>query len=190
MIYGYARVSSAGQAQDGNSLEVQERELKEKGAEVVLKDVFTGTKEHRPELDRILKDIKSGDTLIVTKLDRISRSVTQGINLIDGLLEKGVEVNILNMGVMNNTPTGILIRQVMLAFAEFERNMIVMRTQEGKAVARATNPKYREGRKPIEVGEKFRELIERQKRGEVSVKDACKILNISRKTWYNKLHEI
>lgn len=145
MVYGYARVSTKGQAKDGNSLETQENALRSAGATVIYADAFTGTKTHRPELDKLIVVMQSGDTLAVTKLDRIARSATQGIELIQSLLDRGVVVHVLNMGLMDNTPTGKLIRNIMLAFAEFERDMIVERTQEGKAIARQ-NPEFREGR--------------------------------------------
>lgn len=145
MIYGYCRVSTKGQAKDGNSLEAQEKAVKEAGATKIYADAFTGTKAHRPELDKLLNAIVAGDTLIVTKLDRIARSATQGIELIQNLLDKGVTVNILNMGKLDNTPTGKLIRNILLSFAEFERDMIVERTQEGKAIAKQ-NPDFTEGR--------------------------------------------
>lgn len=145
MVYGYARVSTKGQAKDGNSLDAQEMALRAAGAEMVEYDAFTGTKMHRPKLDKLLADIQPGDKLIVTKLDRIARSATQGIELIQALLDKGVTVHVLNMGLMDDTPTGRLLRNVMLAFAEFERDMIVERTQEGKAIARQ-NPDFKEGR--------------------------------------------
>lgn len=145
MIYGYARVSTQGQAKDGNSLDAQRKALIDNGAEQVYEDTFTGTKEHRPELDKLLSVIKKGDKLIVTKLDRIARSASQGTELIQSLLDKGVIVHILNMGIMDNTPTGKLIRTVLLAFAEFERDMIVERTQEGKAIAKQRTD-YVEGR--------------------------------------------
>ena len=145
MIYGYARVSTKGQAKDGNSLEAQEKLLKENGAEIIYTDAFTGTKAHRPELDKLLKELKAGDKLIVTKLDRIARSATQGIELVQSLLEQGILVHVLNMGLMDNTPTGKLIRSVLLAFAEFERDMIVERTQEGKAIAKQKSG-FKEGR--------------------------------------------
>jgi len=83
--------------------------------------------------------------LIVCKLDRIARSVAQGIALIEMLLQRGVTVHILNMGILDNTPTGRLIRAVFLAFAEFERELIVERTQEGKSIARQKEG-YHEGR--------------------------------------------
>ena len=155
MIYGYCRVSTKGQAKEGNSLEGQETALREVGAKVIYSDTFTGIKAHRPELDRLLSEIKTGDKLIVTKLDRIARSVTQGIELINSLLDKGVIVHILNMGIMDNTPQGKLIRTIMLAFAEFERDLIIERTQEGKAIAKQ-KPDFTEGR-PKKFG---REQIE------------------------------
>ena len=145
MIYGYARVSTKGQAKDGNSLEAQETALKNAGAVKIYSDAFTGTKSHRPELDNLLDTLKEGDTIVVTKLDRIARSANQGMALIQSLLDKNIKVHVLNMGMMDNTPTGRLIRNVMLAFAEFERDMIVERTQEGKSIARQ-NKDYREGR--------------------------------------------
>ena len=145
MIYGYARVSTYRQAKDGNSLEAQEKELRKNGAEMIYSDTFTGTLAERPQLDVLMKAISSGDVLIVTKLDRIARNVKQGIELIDTLNKRGVKVNVLNMGVIDNTPTGRLIRNVMLSFAEWERDMILQRTQEGKAIARL-NPNWREGR--------------------------------------------
>ena len=145
MIYGYERVSTKGQAKEGNSLEAQEKALKDAGATVIFSDTFTGTKNTRPELDKLLKKIESGDKLIVTKLDRIARSVSQGTEIIESLLQKGVIVHVLNMGLMDNSSTGRLIRNIMLAFAEFERDMIVERTQEGKAIAKL-NPDFREGR--------------------------------------------
>lgn len=147
MIYGYARVSTKGQAKDGNSLEVQENALKAAGATEIYADAFTGTKSHRPELDKLLAVMQSGDTVKVTKLDRIARSATQGIELIQSLLDKGITVHVLNMGVMDNSPTGRLVRNVMLSFAEFERDMIVERTAEGKAIARQRSD-FREGRPP------------------------------------------
>ena len=145
MIYGYSRVSTKSQAKDGNSLEAQESVLKAAGAQKIYSDAFTGTKSHRPELDKLLEVIRSGDTLIVTKLDRIARSASQGTELIEALLKKDIIVHILNIGIMDNTPTGKLIRNILFSFAEFERDMIVERTQEGKAIAKQ-NPDFREGR--------------------------------------------
>ena len=145
MIYGYARVSTKGQEKNGNSLESQEKALKEAGAIEIYSDSFTGTKLARPQLDKLINELVEGDTLIITKLDRIARSMTQGSELITQLIEKGIRVHILNIGVMDNTPSSKLIRNIFFAFAEFERDMIVERTQEGKALAR-TKSGFKEGR--------------------------------------------
>ena len=145
MIYGYARVSTQAQAKDGNSLEAQSQELRKAGAEEIFSDAFTGTVTERPELDRLMTQMHAGDTIVVTKLDRIARNLKQGIKLIDMLNDRGITVNVLNMGIIDNTPTGKLIRNIMLSLAEWERDMIIQRTQEGKEIARQ-NPDYREGR--------------------------------------------
>ena len=144
-VYGYARVSTKGQAKDGNSLEAQEEALKAAGAKYVCKEAFTGSVTNRPVFENLLKQLKGGDTLIVTKLDRIARSVAGGEEVISQLLKKHVKIHILNMGIIDNSPSGKLMYQMFLAFAEFERSMIVQRTQEGKAIARQKEG-YREGR--------------------------------------------
>lgn len=124
------------QMKDGNSLEAQEKQLKKNGAQEIFTDSFTGTKFNRPQLDLLLAKLKSEDTLIVTKLDRVARSLSQGSTLINDLLNKNIKVNILNKGIMVNTPSSKLIRNIFFSFAEFEREMIIERTQEGKAIAK------------------------------------------------------
>lgn len=145
MIYGYARVSTKGQAKDGNSLEAQEKALKEAGAIEIYADAFTGTKADRPEFEKLLNVLKDGDTLVVTKLDRFARSMTQGSELVSELIDKGIKVNILNIGMLDNTPASKLIKNIFFSFAEFERDMIVERTQEGKAIAKQ-KADFKEGR--------------------------------------------
>ena len=148
MIYGYARVSTKSQAKDGNSLDVQIKELTEAGAVEIFTDSFTGTKLERPEFQRLLGILQDGDTLIVTKLDRFARSVGQASDLITDLIDRGVTVNVLNLGVLSNDSVSTLLRNVLLSFAQFERDMIVQRTQEGKAIAKM-DPNFREGRPPV-----------------------------------------
>lgn len=148
MIFGYTRVSTRGQARDGNSLEAQQALLKKAGCEYIYTDVFTGTKMERPEFQRMREKIRKGDTLIVTKLDRLGRSVSQASEVITELLDEGITINVLNLGVLSNNSIDALMRNILLAFAQYERDMIVERTSEGKAIAKATNPDFREGRPP------------------------------------------
>src|SRR5699024_3397684 len=143
MKYGYARVSTVHQ-----DLEGQLQALKNEGCEEIFQDKLTGTNKNRPQLQQLLCSVQSGDTLVITKLDRLARSAMDGIKTIKKLFEQGVKVHVLNMGLVEDTPTGRLILNVMLAFAEFERDMIVERTQEGKSIAKQ-DPDFREGRPKV-----------------------------------------
>ena len=130
MTFGYARVSTKTQARDGNSLDAQQAALTAAGAEKIYTDTFTGTKIERPEFDRLRAQLRKGDVLITEMID------------------EGITINVLNLGILSNDSVNTLLRNVLLSFAQFERDMIVQRTQEGKAVARATDPNFREGRPP------------------------------------------
>ena len=134
-VYGYARVSTKKQAKDGNSLEVQEAALKAAGAQKIYSDTYTGTVTDRPELESLMGILKYGDTLVVTKLDRIARSTMQGLQLVQELVKKGVTVNVLNMGALSDKPEDALRLTMFLAFAQYERDMILQRTREGKEIA-------------------------------------------------------
>ena len=145
MIFGYARVSTATQGRDGNSLEEQVAALEKYGCSEIITEAFTGKTMDRPKFNALLERLQEGDTLVVCKLDRFARTAIEGVQTVRELFERGIRVHILNMGLIENTLTGNLILTVMLAFAEYERGMIVERTQTGKAVARQ-NPDFREGR--------------------------------------------
>ena len=136
MIYGYIRVSTVKQANEGNSLEGQTKLLLENGVpqENIYQDAYTGTKADRPQFNKLLNELKEGDTLVVTKLDRFARSMIEGSKIVNDLIEKGVKVNVLNIGLMDNTPASKLIRNIFFSFAEFKRDMIVERTLEGKQI--------------------------------------------------------
>jgi len=145
MIYGYARVSTTTQLRDGNSLEDQKILLEQYGCDTIVTEAFTGKTMKRPCFTQLLNDIKPGDTLVVCKLDRFARTTIEGVQTIKELFSKGIRVNILNMGIIEDTLTGNLILTVLLAFAEYERGMIVERTQTGKAIAKQS-ASYKEGR--------------------------------------------
>lgn len=140
MIYGYARVSTVSQ-----ELDVQLQALESEGATVIYKEKFTGTKTDRPQLNELLSQLNEGDKLIVTKLDRLARNTKEGIEIIEQLFAKGVKVHVLNVGLLEDTTMGRFFLQTLLAVAEIERNLIIERTQEGKAIAKQQSG-FREGR--------------------------------------------
>lgn len=179
MIYGYARVSSPKQFIKGNGLEEQIAELKKNGCEKIFKEQYTGTTTDRPELTKLFDMLKSGDTFTVTKLDRFARSAMEGIKPIRELIEKGVTVKILNMGTLNNTAMGKLLVTMLIGFAEFERDMIVERTQAGREIAK-TKAGYREGRPPIKQ-ERIDHALELLENGK-TYKEVIAATNISKST--------
>lgn len=143
-IIGYCRVSTKGQL-DGNSIEEQKSNILQRysNAEIV-EESYSGAKE-RPIFNKVIKSLDDGDTLVVTKLDRFCRTTKEGLEYIDVLMNKGVKIHILNMGLIEDTPMGRLIVTNLLAFAEFERAMIIERTQGGKMIARQKEG-FKEGR--------------------------------------------
>lgn len=186
MRYGYARVSSTTRyagGEDGNSLEAQERKLLDAGCAEIVSEAYTGTKMERPKFTKLIDTLKAGDTLVVCKLDRFARTATDGVNLVKELLARGISVHVLNMGLVENSPTGRLTLTIMMAFAEYERDMIVERLADGKAEAKRKDPNYREGRKAKEVPE-YSEYAAKVNDGEMTVKAACAELGISRGKWY------
>lgn len=131
MKYGYARVSTIHQ-----DLEAQLQQLKNENCDVIYNEKISGTKKERPEFQKLIEVLKEGDTLVVTKVDRFARNTKNALEIIQDLFNRNIRVHILNMGIIENTPTGKLIFSIFSAFAEFERDMIVERTQEGKAIAK------------------------------------------------------
>ncbi|MEX5519768.1 recombinase family protein [Bacillus cereus] len=140
MKYGYARVSTVSQ-----ELEAQLTALENEGCDNIYSEKFTGTKSDRPQLQEVLSILKEGDTLVVTKLDRLARNTVEGIEIVKGLFSKGVRVHVLNVGLLEDTTMGRFFLTTLLAVAEMERNLIVERTQEGKAIAKQ-KPDFKEGR--------------------------------------------
>ncbi|MGK9326689.1 recombinase family protein [Aerococcus urinaeequi] len=142
MKYGYARVSTAKQ-----DLQTQINALEAENCQVIYQDKLSGRDSKRPQFLKLLSKLKAGDMLVVTKLDRLARSTQEALKIIKDLFDREVTVHILNLGRIENTPTGKLIYTVFSAFADFERDLIVERTQEGKALARQ-NGTLKDGRPP------------------------------------------
>lgn len=140
MKYGYCRVSTVSQ-----ELEVQLQALEKENCDKIFSEKFTGTKADRPKLQEVLSVLKDGDILVVTKLDRLARNTVEGIEIVKDLFSRGVRVHVLNVGLLEDTTMGKFFLTTLLAVAEMERNLIVERTQEGKAIAKQRED-FREGR--------------------------------------------
>ena len=174
MVYGYIRVLS----NHGNSIETQE--LKHAGCEHIYTDGLTGSKQKYPEFEKLRAMIRKGDTLVVSKLDRLGRTVSQAAELITEFLDEGITINILDTGVLNSSTVNTLLKNVLHSFSKFERDIFVQRTQEGKAVAKANNPDFREGRPPKYTKAQFNRAMKLLE--DHSYSEVVKMTGISRST--------
>ncbi|SEI14513.1 Site-specific DNA recombinase [Halobacillus karajensis] len=188
MIFGYARVSTNRQ-----ELDIQVKALKEAGATKIFKEKISGAKADRKELTRTLDAIKAGDTLIVTKADRIARSLSHLEKIVTDLTNRGVAVNILNMGMftvetMQNPMTKLLFN-VLGAFAEFERSMILERTQEGIKDAKDKGVKFGRKSKKYTIEGSLLHAIEQVEAGAMSQPKAAEFAGCSVATFKRRLKE-
>lgn len=188
MIIGYARVSTNKQ-----ELDLQMNALKEAGASKIYKEKISGAKTDRKELTKLLADIKAGDTLVVTKADRIARSLSQLEKIVSDLTNRGVSVNILNMGLftvetMANPMTKLLFN-VLGAFAEFERSMILERTQEGIQNAKDKGVKFGRKSKAYKIEGALLHAIEQVEAGKMSQPEGADYAKCSVATFKRRLKE-
>jgi DNA invertase Pin-like site-specific DNA recombinase len=183
-LVGYARVST-----DDQDVDLQLDALREAGCqdEFIFIDKISGARSKRPGLDSCLTALKSGDTLLVWRLDRLGRSMPHLVTLIQELLSKGVAFRSLCDGAIDTTSaSGELIFHIFSALAQFERRLIQERTKAGLSAARARGRKG--GRKPVMGDDPRVKTAQRMHRNhELSVKQICKTLDISRATFYRYL---
>lgn len=184
-IYGYARVSTAQQ-----DYATQIEDLKRAGATKIFKDKYTGTTNDRPEFDKLMVKIKNDDTLIVTKLDRLARNTQDALNIVKKMNAEGVILRVLNIGTIDNSPSGRLIFTVFSAFAEFERDLIVSRTQEGKAWAKANNPNFHDGMPRKYDQEQINFAWKLHTQDHMSYSEISKKLGMSKATIYRRFREL
>ena len=182
-VIAYCRVSTKGQT-DNNSLEQQKEEILNRYANaIVFEESYSGKTSDRPIFNKVMEQLNEGDTLVVTKLDRFCRNVKEGLESIEQLMEKGIRIHILNMGLIEDTPMGKLIVTNLLAFAEFERNMIIERTQNGKAIAKQKEG-YKEGRAKAHSNENIENALKLLtiNGGNMSYNEVAKLTKISKST--------
>ena len=180
---GYARCST-----DRQDLSAQRSALVELGVDpdrIYTDHGLTGRTRARPGLDQALAAVRSGDTLVVTKLDRLARSVPDARDIADELRAREVKLALGPATYDPTDPMGKMFFNILATFAEFESDLIRLRTREGMAVARAKG-KLR-GKKPKLSGRQARELRRLYDTGEYSVSDLGEVFSVSRPTVYRTL---
>ena len=146
---------------------------------------FTGTTRARPGLDQALAALRDGDTLMVPKLHRLARSVPDARAIAESLAARGIRLQLGSTVHDPTDPMGKLFFNILATFAEFEADLIRMRTREGMAVARAKG-KLR-GKKPKLSDRQQKELRRMHDSGDYSISDLGQVFGVSRPTVYRTL---
>lgn len=182
-LIGYARCST-----DKQDLTAQRLALLELGVaedRIYTDHGLTGSNRDRPGLDQALAAVRAGDTLVVPKLDRLARSVPDARAIAAQLEAKGVMLA-LGASVYNpSDPMGKMFFNILATFAEFEADLIRLRTREGMAIARAKG-KLR-GKQPKLSEKQQKELCRMKETGEYSISDLAELFSVSRPTIYRCL---
>lgn len=182
-LIGYARCST-----DKQDLTAQRRALIELGVpedRIYTDHGLTGRNRDRPGLAQALAAVRAGETLVVPKLDRLARSVPDARAIADELEKRGVSLALGKQVYDPNDPMGRMFFNILATFAEFEADLIRMRTREGMAIARAKG-KLR-GKQPKLSEKQQKELSRMHASGEYSISDLAELFSVSRPTVYRTL---
>jgi DNA invertase Pin-like site-specific DNA recombinase len=174
-IYGYARVST-----DGQSLASQDAQLHAAGCAKVYSEKVSGARSDRAELAKVLKRLGAGDVLMVTRLDRLARSTRDLLNILDTIAKAGAGFKSLtDTWADTTTPHGRLMLTVLGGLAEFERELILARTGEGRKRAQARGVRF--GRPPALTSHQRQEAIQRLAEGATQA-DLARTYGVSQAT--------
>lgn len=190
-LIGYARVSTTNQ---DNGLETQKVLLEETGVTKIFHEKLTGTStKERAALKECLDYLREGDTLVVTKIDRLARSIFDLNQIVDQLKDRGINIKFLKENMLfeangNSNSLGTLLFNILGSFAQFERDLIVERTTEGRVRAKAQGKHM--GRKASFSTKSMHKALEQYKNREenkMSVSDILKLNGIPKATFYIEL---
>jgi len=174
-VFGYARVST-----DGQSLASQDAQLRAAGCAKVYAEKVSGAKTDRPELAKVLRRLEAGDVLVVTRLDRLARSTRDLLNILDAIGKLGAGFKSLgDAWADTTTPHGRLMLTVLGGLAEFERELILARTSDGRTRAKAKGVRF--GRPPSLTAHQRQEAIQRLTEGEAQA-DIARSYAVSQST--------
>lgn len=180
MLIGYARVKT--NAQD---LAIQEKALKRAGCKSVFTDIASGAKSALPGLEQALSHLSKGDILVVWKLTCLGRSLRHLISVIKDLHQNSIGFKSLQENIDTITAAGSLTMHVIDALAEFEKELVGERTQVGLKAARIRG---RLGGRPYSLSkQQIDKLQQYYTKGDLSVKEICRLFNIAKPTLYRYL---
>ena len=182
-LIGYARCST-----DKQDLTAQREALAELGVaadRIYVDHGLTGTNRARPGLNQALAAVRKGDTLVVPKLDRLARSVPDARSIADELAGRGVTLALGQSRYDPADPMGKMFFNILATFAEFESDLIRLRTREGMKIARAKG--RLRGKQPKLSDKQQKELVRMHGTGQYTISDLAELFSISRPTVYRTL---
>src|SRR4029450_8333410 len=182
-LVGYARCST-----DKQDLTAQQARLRELGVapdRIYMDRGLTGTTRARPGLDQALAAVRAGDTLVVPKLDRLARSVPDARQIPDPLVPRGGKLALGTSVYDPADPMGKMFFNILATFAEFEADLIRLRTCEGMDMARAQGKL--KGKRPKLSDKQQKELWRMHGTSEYSISDLADLFSVSRPTVYRTL---
>ncbi len=183
MKFSYTRVSTSEQNPD-----LQKDQLLAEGCDEIVGEVASGAKKNRPILESLLGKVRKGDVIVVWKLDRLGRSLKHLVDLVNALMEKGVGLKSLQDPIDTTSAQGRLVFNIFASLAEFERDLIIERTQAGLSAARARG---RTGGRPKGLSETAQKKALAAEalyaKGDMSVNEIAENLSISKATLYKYL---
>ncbi|MGH2894045.1 MAG: recombinase family protein, partial [Solirubrobacteraceae bacterium] len=161
------------------------RQLGVRDERVYLDHGMTGTNRSRPGLEQALAALRSGDTLVVPKLDRLARSVPDARTIGDSLADRGIRLSLGGSVYDPSDPMGKCFSNILATFAEFEVDLLRMRTREGMAIARANG--RLKGKAPKLSHRQHQHLIALHQAGEHSIAEIAELFSVSRATVYREI---
>lgn len=188
MKYAYVRVSSKGQ-----NTARQDVLMKELGVDRVFVDKCSGKNTDRPALKELMSVLQEGDTVIVESYSRMSRSTTDLLKIVSELQEMGVNFISKKENIDTTTPAGKLMLTIFAGLNQFEREVMLDRQREGIEAMPVVNGKRVSARNGVGFGRpkkepaNLREVQAMQRRGEITVAQACEMVGVGKTTWYNLL---
>ncbi len=177
---GYARVST-----DEQTLTSQCQRLSAAGCEKLFEEKISGAARNRPKLEKLLDQLRKGDVLVVTRLDRLARSTSELLRIAERITEKNAGLQSLDEPWADTTsPSGRMIMTVFAGIAEFERTLILSRTQEGRLAAQARGVAFGRPKKMLpDQQELARDLVRDGK----SISAVARTFNVHPATIYRVL---
>ncbi|MGK0269837.1 MAG: DNA invertase Pin-like site-specific DNA recombinase [Cocleimonas sp.] len=180
MKIGYSRVSTNDQNQ-----QLQIDALTNVHCERIYQENLSGNSKNRPVLSQMLDALREGDTVVVWKLDRLGRSMKDLIELVEGFKKLNIQFISLSENIDSSSPSGELIFHVFASLAQFERSLIIERTNAGLTAARARGRVG--GRKPKFSDGDIAKAQAMAKSNDISISDIAKHFGVSRTTLYKYL---